>query len=261
MLQDRLPYERSLSVATILPQLDISCILRTWRIKGVLVCPYRGDIVPCLWVENAYPCGILEVVRQSWRSHLIETSFLPMRPSPAGHNETGLQYAEARVFTFIPPFGRDLQIPLAVPEGPFLQVHYYSELDAFGWRRGLLDLLFAPPPDAVGAWGCSVPRTGFVVQPSEVLAAHLQAVRAGKVAAWPAGRVVLGAYPFEPRTGHYLQRIAPSRRPAVTIGHPDLRALETGALSPHGAYLWVQFGLFEECERCLPPRLLGPRSP
>lgn len=260
-LQDRLPYERSLSAAGLLAQVDVGCILRTWKIKGVLVCPWKGRLKPCLWVENAYPCGILEVVRQPGKSHLLEMPPFPLPRTTSGHNEAGLQFAEARVFTFVPPFVQDLEIPIAAPRGPFLRLNYLSELDAAGWRAGLLEKLFVPGAECVGAWGCLYPRTGFVSQPSEPIAAHLQAVRAGRVAFRPHGRLALGPYPFEPRTGHYLQMVSPIRKSCVTIGSADLRGLEAGALSKHGAYLFVQFGLFEECRRCLPPRLLAPRPP
>lgn len=260
-LQDRLPYEGSRPVARLIAEADLACILRTWKIKGVLVCSWHGLPRPCLWVENAYPCGILEVVRQPWRSHLPEVPRLPLPGTTAGHNEAGLQFAEARVFTFIPPFAQDLEIPLAAPRGPLLRIHYVSELDGAGWRTGLLESLFAAGGECVGRWGCVYPRTGFVTQPSEAIAAHLQAVRGGKVAHRPRGRIVFSPYAFEPRAGHYLQMVAPVRRSCVTIGNPDLRALEAGTLSPHGAYLWIHFGIFEECRRCLPPRLVGPRSP
>lgn len=259
--QGGLPYESSQSVLTILPQLDVGCILRTWKIKGILTCPSETGVTACLWVENAYPCGILEVVRQPLKSHMVEVPPLTFRRTTSGHNEGNLQFAETRVFTFVPRLVDDFLIPLAVPSGPLLRLGYVSELDPLGWRTGLLDLLMRPVPDLVGGWGCATPRTGFVTQQSEVLAAHLQAVRGGRVASQPAGRIVLSTHPYEPRTGHYMQMVAPSRRACVTIGSPDGSAVEGGALSKHGAYLFVQFGLFEVCRRCLPVRLVEPRSP
>ncbi len=258
---DRLPYEGSVSPPALLGKLDVSCILRTWKIKGVLACPWRGSLRPCLWVENAYPCGILEVVRQPFRTHLAALPAMPARKLTSGHNEGNLQFAETRVYTFVPPLAQDLEIPIAAPRGPFFRVNYVSELDALGWRTGLLDLLRAPEADCACAWGRYVPRTGFVAHQSEVMAAHLQALRGGRVASSPFGRIVLSPYPFEPRTGHYIQRVSPAGPGCVRIGEPDVRGLEAGALSPHGAYLFVHFGLFEECRRCLEPRLVGPRSP
>ena len=262
LLQDRLPFEGTLSAVSIVPQLDVSCILRTWRIKGVLWCPWRGHYKPCLWVENAYPCGILEVVRQPFKSHLAELSGLSTRAFTSGHNETQLQFGESRVLTFIPPLAQDLEIPIAAPRGPTYMINYMSELDAVGWRTGLLDLLLpGPKGECAGKWGCYSPRIGFVQQPSEVLAAYLQALRGGRVASMPFGRIVISPYEYEPRTGHYIQMISSSWRTCVSIGHPDLKSLETGAGSPYGAYLFVQWGLFEECKRCLDPRYLPPRPP
>ena len=262
LLQDRLPYEGSQSAASIVPQLDLTCILRTWRIKGVLWCPWRGHYKPCLWVENAYPCGILEVVRQPFKSHLPELPGLPAGVLTSGHNEAQLQFADAHVLTYVPPLVQDLEIPIAAPHGPTYTINYVSELDAVGWRTGVLDLLFAGPKgECAGNWGCYTPRTGFLTQQSEVLAAHLQALRAGRVAAAPLGRVVISPYSYEPRTGHFLQMISPSLRACVSIGHPDLKSLEAGGGSPYGAYLFVYWGWFEECKRCLEPRYLPQRPP
>ena len=260
LLQDRLPYEGSIPAVAVIPKLDVTAVLRTWRIKGVLYCPWRGHTKPCLWVENAYPCGLLEVVRQQFKSHLPELPQFPMRMTTSGHNLGNLQFAETRVFTFVPPLVQDLEIPIAAPRPKFL-INYLSELDAFGWRTGLLDLLFAFSRDCAGNWGCYYPRRGYVEQPSEVIAAHLQALRGGRVASQPFGRVVLFPYQFEPRTGHFIQMISPIVRPAVSIGSPDLEKLEKGNVSPFGAYLFAQWGLFDECRHCLDPRYLPPRPP
>ena len=51
-------------------------ILRTWRSKGVLACTHGFDIRVCLWVENAYPSGIIEVIRQPYKSQLAEMQLL-----------------------------------------------------------------------------------------------------------------------------------------------------------------------------------------
>lgn len=259
LLQERLPYEGTIPAVTVIPRLDLTCVLRTWRIKGVLYCPWRGHTKACLWVENAYPCGLLEVVRQPFRSHLPEFPPIPMRRTTSGHNQNSLQFAEARVFTFVPPLIQMLEIPIAAPRAQFM-INYVSELDSFGWRTGLLDLLFSFNRDCAGKWGCYYPRRGFVEQQSEVLAAHLQALRGGRVASMPFGRVAI-PYSYEPRTGHYLQMVSPVIRSCVSIGHPDLQSLESGTSSPYGAYLFVQWGLFDECKRCLDPRYLPPRAP
>jgi len=260
LLQDRLPYEGTIPAVSVIPRLDISCVLKTWRIKGVLWCPWHGHTKPCLWVENAYPCGLLEVVRQPFRSHLPEFPPIPMKHTTSGHSENNVQFAETRVFTFVPPLVQQLEIPIAAPRSQFM-INYVSELDSYGWRTGLLDSLFTFNRECAGNWGCFYPRRGFVEQPSEVLAAHLQALRGGRVASQPFGRVVLMPYDFEPRTGHYLQMISPVPRTCVSIGHPDLQSLEAKALSPFGAYLFVQWGLFDECRRCLSPRFLPSRPP
>ena len=257
-LQDRVPYEGTVNPAAALARLDVTCLIRTWRVKGVLWCPYKGDYKPCLWVENAYPCGLLEVVRQPMKSHVL--SFPSLRRGSAGHKENELQYGEARVFTFVPPFGGDTDIPIAAPRQNFM-INYISELDGPGWRTGLLDTLFSRGCEPVGRWGCANPRAGFVQQPSEPLAAHLQAIRAGKVAAFPWGRVVIQPYPYDPRVGHYLQMLSPAPRACVSIGHPDLASLERGAGSPFGAYLFAHWGIFDVCKRCLPLRYLPPRPP
>lgn len=260
LLQDRLPYEGTLPAPAIVPLLDVTCILRTWRVKGAMWCPWRFHTKPCLWVENAYPCGLLEVVRQPMKSHLPEFPALPIRTTTSGHNEQNVQFAETRVFTFVPPLVQQMEIPIAAPTAKYV-LNYVSELDSAGWRKALLDQLFSLSPDCAGNWGCYYPRRGFVEQPSEVLAAHLQALRAGRVASMPLGRVVIFPYEYEPRTGHYLQLVSPVVRPAVSIGNPLLTQLETGTQSPYGAYLFVQWGLFDECKHCLDPRFLEARPP
>ncbi len=259
LLQERLPYEGTIPVPTILPRLDVSCMIKTWRIKGVLYCPWHGHMKPCLWVENAYPCGLLEVVRQPFKSHLPEFPQIPFRKTTSSHTQSALQFAETRVFTFVPPLVQMLEIPIAAPR-PQLMINYVSELDSVGWRTGLLDKLFAVNRECAGEWGCYYPRIGFVEQPSEVLAAHLQALRGGRVASNPIGRIAI-PYSFEPRTGHYLQMISPKLRSCVSIGNSDLKSLESDGTSPHGAYLFVQWGLFDECKRCLHTRYLPPRAP
>ncbi len=259
LIQD-LPYVGSLPPPAILTRLDFSCALRTWKIKGVLWCPWQGNLKPCLWVENAYPCGLLEVVRQPLKSHVVGLPF-SVGLTTSGHNEGQVQFAEARVFTFVPPVTQQLEIPIAAPSTPKFMVNYVSELDAFGWRTGLTDLLFTKSGDCAGKWGCFSPRRGFVEQSSEVIAAHLQALRGGRVASMPFGRVVLFPYEYEPRLGHFLQMVSPTVRSCVSIGYPDLSSLEAGGLSPYGAYLFVHWAMFDECRRCLPPRLLPPRPP
>lgn len=286
-----LPFEGRYSIPSTLGVMDVSCILRSWRIKGVLTCATpSGGIRTCLWVENAWPVGIFEIVRQRGKTHYLELSGpfkgisaapLPWALSsghgPSGADGTAIQFAEARVYTFNPAFALAAgELPLAIPAGRFFSVNYLSELDAFGWRSPLLDALTAPetlagrllscgaiphPRYCAGSWGSYVPRVGFVNHPSPVVAAALQGLRAGRVASRPLARVVLDAYPHEPRTGHYLQMIAPVARPCVPIGQPLTRPIETGAGQRNGAYLFLHFGIFETCRGCLPVRLAGERAP
>lgn len=282
MQDSRTPgFAGSESVFGLVGKTDASTILRTWRLKGVLACVSGGRPRVCLWVENAYPCGIVEVVRQPGATHLSGLRLFGTSSSHTARSESGtaLQFAEARVYTFIVPFILgDTDGPIAMPRGPLFAVNYVSEVDGWGWRTGIPDLLTQPAavlqraglpscstvPDlhrCAGRWGGYFPRIGFLQHPSEVMTAYLLALRAGRVANAPLGRVVLGRYPFEPRTGHYIQMIRPVQRPSVPIGFPLVRALEQGAGSREGAYLFLHFGLFEECKRCLPPRLLPSRAP
>jgi len=90
---------------------------------------------------------------------------------------------------------------------------------------------------------------------------QMQALRAARIASDPAMHVVLKAYPFEPRTGHYIQMTSPVKRPAVRIGDPNISAIETGAGAKDGHYRFVHFGIFEACRGCLPTRLVDARSP
>jgi len=266
------------TAAAILGELDYSVILSTWMIKGAMACPD-----PCLWVENAFPSGILEVVRQEWRTDLAEFRpglqalrfALPDSTGSHGDDEDGsgstLQFAEARVFEFVPPLDIGL---LAKPDGAPAALDFVSELDYWGWRIPELDALTHPAEIAIlcegarlplaacaGAWGNYYPRSGFVIRDSEVMAALLQALRAGRAASDPALRVVLRRYPFEPRTGHYIQMLSPVRRAAIRIGQDPVEGVEKGAGARDGAYRFAHFGIFEACRGCLPTRLVEARRP
>ena len=288
-------YEGTESAIVMPLRVDILCILRTWRVTGIFVCPrFPHGVHVCLVVENAYPVGILEAVRRSFTSHLAE-----LAPVAAGFKEaaggvglfggtsshtgssadgTSLQFTEAHAYEFVPGGGLAAGLPLAIPSGSAFRVSYLSELDGFAWRTGMVDVLADPGQAAAKAalpacstvprtgdcawnWGSWFPLTGFAVHPSEVVAGALLGLRAGRVAANPAGRVTLGAYPYEPRTGHYVQMVRPTWRSCVSIGWPLTRAVEAGALSREGAYLLLHFGVFRECEGCFPARLVEPRPP
>ncbi|HKS17031.1 MAG TPA: TraU family protein [Planctomycetota bacterium] len=264
------PQELPEPTATIASRADVSAIFRSWRIKGVMSCPHKGRTRHCLWVENAFPCGLLEIVRRPGASLVAEAqpAVRGIRTT-GGHNEGGLQFADARVHTLVPYPPDFIGIPIAKPWPQGFRVNYISEFDPIGWRIDWWDRILRPwriatgcetnpvQPGCAGTWGAYYPRTGYVLHPSEPKAAFLQAVRAGRVASDPAGRVVLSPYLFEPRTGHYLQMIRPVLGPAIPIGSPG--DIDSGAGSKTGSYLFLHFGIFEECHRCLPARLVGPR--
>jgi len=252
---------------------DLSLILRTWRVKGVLACPE-----PCLWVENAFPIGLLEVTRRTGSSGLKEFDavlrrLVPQASSSHGDSSDGsestMQFAEARVYEFVHPWDANI---IARPERGGIGIRYVSELDRVAWRSAVPDLFLRPaesaqlcdvPPRPVrvcaNAWGNYYPRHGFITRDSEVLAAFMQALRAGRAASDPRGRIVLRLYPYEPRTGHWIQMVQPVVRAPVRIGAAELAEIERGALARDGAYLFVHFGLFERCHKCLPGRLLPER--
>ena len=275
LVQEKLPFEGSVPLKSLHGQVDISAILRTWRVKGAMVCSHRGKPRFCLWVENAFPCGVLEVVHQPFRTHLGEVApalaalrMLPLSSSAGSdRGQTNLQFADAHVYTFVPQV-QEIDWPIASPQGRPFSINYLSEFDAFAWRTGLIDRLVRPAPllpcetapdkkSCAGTWGAYYPREGYVIHSSEPKTAFLQAVRAGRVANDPAGRFVVEPYPFEPRTGHMIQMIRPVWRRAIRIG--EAGPIDEGAGSINGAYLFIHFGIFEECRRCLPPRLVGPK--
>ncbi len=288
--QTRLPYEGTLSITGTIPQVDVSCILSSWKILGALACPTpSGGIRVCLLVENAYPTGIIEVVRQQYRTHYSELEGVlkglePVKlfgksasatASPGGGD--ALQFGEARVYTFIPDLGlSNSQIPIAVPSGSSFQVNYLSELDSWGWRIPALEAFLAPQSivarlkscdrladqkNCAGCWGSYWPRAGAVEHLSQVTGAHLQALRAGRAASSPMGRVVVSTYSYEPRTGHYLQMLKPQYRTCLPIGSRRITIWEKEAGSKYGAYAFLHFGVFMECEGCLPVTLASERAP
>ena len=286
----RLPYEGTLSIAGTVPLVDVTCILASWKILGVLACPtIEGGVRVCLLVENAYPTGILEVVRQQYRSHYAEMGQVleAMKPLPLfgktasatarpGAGDS-LQFGEARVSTFVPDLGlSDSGVPLAIPSGSLFQVDYVSELDGYGWRLPALEAFMAPqsivarlkscdhapdPQNCAGCWGSYFPRVGAIEHPSQVIGAHVQALRAGRAASTPLGRVVLSTYPYEPRTGHYIQMLRPSYRTCLPIGSPRITLWEKGGGSSFGAYAFLHYGVFIACSGCLPVTLAPEQAP
>jgi hypothetical protein len=286
-----LPYEGKDTIAGTVGRMDVMVILRSWRAKGVLVCSHGIDGVRvCLWVENAYPSGLFEVIRQPYKTQFSEMKgFLqglePITTAPVSSSShvpvsgdgTAKQYAEARVYTFVPDVGlSNSDVPIAIPSTMRFEPDYVTELDGLGWRSPLIDSLTCPEsivarlkscgmvPDPItcaGTWGSYFPRIGFVVHPSQAIGAAVQALRAGRAASRPLGRAVLSPYPYEPRTGHYIQMVEPVEKLAISIGSPFPEVLDVGAGSPFGNYLFVHFGIFEYCSGCLPVRLVEERPP
>ncbi|MBI4566491.1 MAG: hypothetical protein HY716_17570 [Planctomycetes bacterium] len=263
------PQDAPESAAALMKRADAGALLRTWKFKGVMHCTVGGLPLACIRVENAFPCGLIEVVQRPGASQVFEAqSVVSSVHAGSRHSEGNLRFAEARVHTAV-PLPPDFILPVARPPAMGYRLNYVSEFDRIGWRTAWWDLLLRAArvpascerwpnqPGCAGRWGAMYPRTGFAVHASEPMAAFLQAVRAGRVASDPAGRVVLEPYLFEPRPGHYLQMIKPVWRPAVPIGPPG--ALDRGAGSTTGSYLFIHLGIFEECRGCLPPRLVGPR--
>jgi hypothetical protein len=274
LLTQALAQDRPASIAATLADVDWSVILRSFRIKGVLFCPD-----PCVYVENAFPVGIFEVTRREFHTNLAELQPLlkPFKQKPSSHSDSQdrsdstLQFAEAHVFEFVPPI--DLGF-LAKPSGAPLALNYLSEVDRWAWRNPAFDWLvypmfvgilcdggMGPLRACAGPWGNYYPRHGFVTRDSEVMAAYLQALRAGRAASGPGLRIVPKSYPFEPRTGHYIQMVSPVRRAAVTIGNRNIAAIEAGAGAKDGTYRFVHFGVFEACRGCVSTRLVGDRAP
>ncbi len=282
-------YEGTMNTGALYGAVDVTCILRTWRIIGVFACTHGFDVNVCLIVENAYPAGILEVVRKPYTTFLEEgeAAMKPLRAGKAfGQTSThttdqsmgtALQFTEAHAFQFVPELGFS-NSEFAVPYGSsYPVIAYASELDGYSWRTGLADFLADPmlamrkalpscsmvpePLTCAWSWGSYFPRIGFAQHPSEVMAGHLLGLRAGRVAAMPGTRVVLGGYPHEPRTGHYIQMLRPIWRSCTSIGWPVTRMIETGALSLEGAYLFMHYGVFRACNGCFPAYLVEPRPP
>ncbi len=266
--------DKATSMAAVMGQVDWSVIFRSFRIKGMMFCPK-----PCVLVENAFPVGLLEVSRREFRTDVAELKPLmePFAKKPSSHSdsrdktESTLQYAEAHAYEFVPPV--DLGF-IAKPAGAPLALSYLSEADRWAWRQPMLDWLLHPVESftlcdgaagpihaCAGSWGNYYPRHGFVTRDSEVMAAYLQALRAARIAGDPALHAVLKSYPFQPRTGHYVQMVSPVRKSAVKIGDPNIAQIETGAGARDGQYQFVHFGIFEACRGCLPTRLVEARVP
>lgn len=133
---------------------------------------------------------------------------------------------------------------------------YFSELDAVEWRSGRLERLMHIPEMAqgqipgsqfipglqqtrIGFWGPVYPRIGFIIHPSEPVAAAMAACRAVRIAAEPDGHVVLDPVWFVPVSGDdKIQMVYPKISKAVRIGEHPL-FWEIGKESVRGKYIWI----------------------
>ena len=284
--------------ASILALTDWSAILRTWRFKGICVCgdliPRFGPRT-----ENAFPTGIVEAVKQPGATYLATAvtaatkaaakAVLSSSHSGKGLGESGTQFLEAHAYGF--PLGNawvnsvtpGICFPYG-PKPPGIDPLYYSELDQLAWRTGTGDLLDAasalsfyadahggcaaaalPGMGALsglfcaGLWGPLYPRRGFITQHSEVIAAHLAAVRALHVANAPTGRIVTNWYWYPTLQGHYWQMLEPVWRPAYQIGQ-GVASTEAAATSPRGGYLFIHMPILGCCSPCYPSHPMPPRS-
>jgi hypothetical protein len=258
------------TLPTILAKLDVSCILKSWRIKGVRVCMKGGKPVPCVVIENAYPVGILESVKQSYFTQIAEIApaLKAIKTDTTSSHTSGLEFSETRVYMFVPSLPAPL--PLAMPPTRGWSLAYVSELDRFSYRNPIVEHILKAPQIAstlpsctntnscCGTWGAYYPRIGFVNHPSHVIASYLVALRAARIAHDPSGHVSLARYPYEPRTGHYLQ---PLGHPCFTIGSPATLAVERGKGSLAQSHLLIHYGIFEECKPCFDSRLVEARRP
>src|SRR4029077_9972486 len=133
-----LPYEGSDSIVGTLGRMDLTLILRSWRAKGILACTHGFDVRVCLWVENAYPCGIFEVLRKPYTTQLAEMQLMikALAPiqlatigssshSPVAGDGTTNQFGDSRVYTFVPDIGlSNTDIPIAIPGPMKFQPNY-----------------------------------------------------------------------------------------------------------------------------------------
>jgi hypothetical protein len=278
-------YEGTETSVGVLGRLDLSCIFRNHFILGAMVCTHGFEVRACLIHQNPYPVGILESVRRKGTSFLSEAKpflsvlkGLPVLGDTSSHtNEpssgTGLQFSEAHAYESVP----DLPVDdfIAKPSGSIFVPRYFSEADGFFWRSpeaaravdpsamvaGLLACSKIPrPAECAGTWGPWYPETGFLVHPSEVMAAHVQALRGARVSSHSQIRVS-NRYQWEPRTGHFVQMVRPIWKTCVSIGSPLVKYAELGAGSTEGAYLFIHFAVFIECNGCLPAILQAPLPP
>lgn len=281
-------YENTETQYSVYARIDVSCILSHWSIIGAMVCTHGLDVNFCFIYQNPYPVGVVEAVRRSGTSYLGDASgylkSLSKVPlfgksssgTTAQSGGLGMQFAEAHAYSYVPEFGLN-DYMIAKPSATNVMTPtYFSELDGFFWRTPGADIMEAPqaalakivscaqvprPTDCAGTWGPWYPRTGFLTHPSEVMGSHVIALRGARVASSPGLRSCVGNYPYEPRTGHFVQMIRPVWKPCSAIGTPFVRPIEVGEGQIEGAYLFVHFGVFFECNGCFPAILQAPLPP
>lgn len=269
----------------VLARLDIECIFRNEMILGAMVCTHGFDVRVCLIYQNPYPVGIVESVRRPGTSFLWEAKpfltllkGLSLSGESSSHTSeegsgTGLQFSESHAYESVP----DLPVDdfMAKPSGSLFVPRYFSEADGFFWRSpeaataidpsslvaGLVACSKIPRlSDCAGVWGPWYPETGFLVHPSEVMSGHVLALRGARVSSHSAIRIS-NHYQWEPRTGHFVQMIRPVWKTCVSIGTPLVKYAEFGSGSTEGAYLFIHFAVFIECNGCLPTILQAPLPP
>lgn len=281
-------YENTESQGSIYGRIDTSCILGHWSIVGAMVCTHGADVNFCFIYQNPYPVGIVESVRRAGTSYLSQAGSylktLTRMPlygrsssgTTAQNGGLGMQFGESHAFSYVPELGLS-DATIAKPQTTnTISPAYFSETDGYYWRTPGADPLEAPQlalgrvvscalvprlTDCAGAWGPWAPRTGFLTHPSEVMGSHLLALRGARVASSPGVRMTIGSYPYEPRTGHFVQMIRPTWKSCASIGSPFVKLIEAGAGQTEGAYLFIHFGVFIECRGCFPAILQGPLPP
>lgn len=262
--------------------IDYRGILATYRIIGTSQCYIGGTLVKCIKIENAFPCGVFEVVRRRFATRLEdmketmsdyarEFTKIYSSHTPASLPGSNLQFADVHVYTFVPM--SELPVILSSPLPTQLTLNFLSELAGTYWKDGRNDSLMlglrgilgwsdcesvtkkkSSVSGCAGSWGSYYPRIGYFSHSNQVRSAFVQALRAGR-AANDGMLYPTSGYPFEPRTGHYIQLISPQRTGILTIGYSNIDKIMT---SNDGYYLLMHYGIFRSCPPC---KLIGELQP
>lgn len=259
-------------------------ILKTWRFKGLRVCKKPPYV--CALIENAFPTGLIEVTRKPFKTNLeglkpVFKSIAKMKifkKMTSSHTDSwdlsgsSLQFQDVHVYTFVLESIVPSGFLIAWPGRGMFLINYLSELDRHSWRRSALDRILYPAASrfpcelfsgnlrfCAGKWGNYYPRIGFITRDSEVISSYLAGLRGALVANKPFARIVLSRYRFEPRTGHYIQMIAPKQRKPIKIGAGRISRIESNSLAKDAHYLFVHYPIMEACLECIPPRVVPAR--